>query len=130
MPADNTEEEDTWSLNKIPVTWLGNTLAALAFCILMTQVLRDTQREQPHVDLLMDPKSTLTLSEDTRLDINSASRAQMESLPGIGEVLAREIIARRPFETLESLNDVPGIGPKRLARLLPLIKVSPQPARP
>jgi hypothetical protein len=129
-PADNTEEEDTWSLNKIPVAWLGNTLAALAFSILIAQVLRDTQREQPYAAPLTDPRSTLTLSEDVRIDINTASRAQVESLPGIGEMLAREIIARRPFETVESLNDVPGIGPKRLARLLPLIKASPQPARP
>ncbi len=133
MPAD--EEEDTWSLKKIPVAWLGNVLAALAFCTLMTHVLQDARREKPlevqRPVLSPDPGVSeersqvlsLVTTEDTRIDINNASRPEVESLPGIGETLAREIIARRPFETVESLNDVPGIGPKRLAKLIPLIKV-------
>lgn len=132
-------EEDTWRLDRIPVAWLGNVLAALAFCTLMTCVLQDGRRVKspplvgrtaiqspaPSLDESEERSQVLSLvtTEDTRIDVNSASRAQVESLPGIGEGIAREIIARRPFETVESLNDVPGIGPKRLAKIIPLIKV-------
>lgn len=141
MPPD---EEDLWSLKKIPVAWMGNVLAALAFFALMAYVVQDGRREKPaevQVQRAVQPVPSpdqsqnpvegeersqvlsLVTTKDTRIDINSASRPEVESLPGIGEGIAREIIARRPFETVESLNDVPGIGPKRLAKLMPLIKI-------
>ncbi|MES2596083.1 MAG: helix-hairpin-helix domain-containing protein [Verrucomicrobiota bacterium] len=132
MPPD---EEDNWSLSKIPLAWLGNVLAALAFCTLMTYVLQDGRRQKPPTvpTLSQSPNQgqkadeaqalSPVTTEDTRIDINNASRPEVESLPGIGETIAREIIARRPFATVESLNEVPGIGPKRLAKLIPLIKI-------
>jgi len=59
--------------------------------------------------------------------INHASIAELEALPGIGRVKAREIVAYRelhgPFATLEALGSVRGIGPAMLARLGPLVRV-------
>jgi len=59
--------------------------------------------------------------------INHASAAELEVLPGIGRVKAREIVAYRelhgPFATLEQLGSVRGIGPAMLARLGPLVRV-------
>lgn len=50
--------------------------------------------------------------------INSADVADFTRLDGIGEVLSRRIVAYReqhgPFRSVEELDDVPGIGPKRL----------------
>ncbi|MDQ7843289.1 MAG: ComEA family DNA-binding protein [Armatimonadota bacterium] len=55
------------------------------------------------------------------VDLNRASAAELEGLPGIGPVLARRIIAHRDrngrFHRLEDLLEVQGIGPKLLARL-------------
>lgn len=57
--------------------------------------------------------------------LNHASDVQLESLPGIGPVLAQRIIeirrARGGFRSLEDLLDVPGVGPAVLERLRPLI---------
>lgn len=53
-----------------------------------------------------------------RFDINTADASDFEALPGIGPVIAERIVAYRdehgPFEALESLLDVPGIGESKL----------------
>ena len=57
------------------------------------------------------------------IDVNTATAAQLEELPGIGPSLAAAIIAYRvehgPFATLDALEQVPGIGPSKLSRLRP-----------
>ena len=51
------------------------------------------------------------------VDINTATAVELETLPGIGPVLARRIIESRPYETIEELTRVKGIGSKSFARL-------------
>lgn len=55
-----------------------------------------------------------------RIDLNRASRAQLESLSGIGPALAARIIEDRsengPFETPEAVTRVRGIGARSFAR--------------
>ncbi|MGE5580652.1 MAG: helix-hairpin-helix domain-containing protein [Bacillota bacterium] len=59
------------------------------------------------------------------ININTATQAELELLPGIGPVLAGAIIARReevgPFRRIEDLQDVSGIGAKTFERLAPLV---------
>jgi len=62
-------------------------------------------------------------SSDGLINVNSASIALLETLPGIGPAKAAAIIAERPFGTVEELERVPGIGPKTLANIAPLVKV-------
>ena len=56
-----------------------------------------------------------------RVELNKASLAELEALPGIGPVLAERIVAWRsangPFVSVEQLMDVEGIGEKKLAEL-------------
>lgn len=55
------------------------------------------------------------------VDVNTAGTEELTALPGIGESLARRIIAEReengPFETPEDLLRVSGIGEKKLEEL-------------
>lgn len=51
------------------------------------------------------------------VDINGASTAELAELTGIGEALAEAIIEERPFETLDDLTRVSGIGEGKLAGL-------------
>lgn len=61
------------------------------------------------------------------LDINSASLAEIESLPRVGPVLGQRIIDWREehgrFVQPGDLDAVPGIGPAMLEGILPLIEV-------
>ncbi|HEX9617646.1 MAG TPA: helix-hairpin-helix domain-containing protein [Anaerolineales bacterium] len=62
------------------------------------------------------------------VNINTASQADLESLPGIGPVIAQRIITFRqengPFTRIEELQDVSGIGPATYAKVKDLITVA------
>lgn len=60
------------------------------------------------------------------VNINTATKAELMSLPGIGEVTAERILEyrrRKPFESPEELLEIKGIGPKKLERLRPYIRL-------
>lgn len=57
--------------------------------------------------------------ESDPIDINRASAAQLETLPEIGPDLARAIIKGRPYQTLDDLEKVKGIGPATLEKIRP-----------
>lgn len=58
------------------------------------------------------------------VDLNSATFEELQKLPGIGPKLAERIIAHRPYNTLEDLDAVPGIGAATMKRLEPLIHIT------
>src|SRR5262245_22264299 len=62
------------------------------------------------------------------LDLNVATEEELVLLPGIGPAKARAILERRarmgPYSRVEDLLDVPGIGPKTLARFRELVVVT------
>ncbi len=61
------------------------------------------------------------------LDLNTATEAQLEALPGIGPSLAQAIIQEREheggFHSVDDLRRVHGIGDVRFAQLRPLVSV-------
>jgi len=62
-----------------------------------------------------------------KVDLNTATQAQLEELPGIGPTYAQSIIAERQrrggFTSVNDLRSVRGIGDKRFAELAPLVTV-------
>jgi competence protein ComEA len=61
------------------------------------------------------------------LDLNTASVAELEALPGIGPVLAQNIVQWRSahgrFTAVGQLQQVSGIGPSKFAELAPRVRV-------
>ena len=68
-----------------------------------------------------------TVGAPLALDLNLADAAALESLPGVGPVLAGRIVQWRaengPFTSVEELGEVSGIGEATLGRLRPLVRV-------
>lgn len=62
-------------------------------------------------------------STGTGISINSASEADLVTLPGIGPSLAGEIINARPFSAVTDLLDVPGIGEQKFSQLKGLVSL-------
>ncbi|MEP7112959.1 MAG: helix-hairpin-helix domain-containing protein [Ilumatobacteraceae bacterium] len=61
------------------------------------------------------------------VNVNSATAEQLDVLPGVGPTTAAAIVAHRqqhgPFQTVEQLGDVHGIGPAKLDALRGLVTV-------
>ena len=66
-----------------------------------------------------------------RLDLNTATEAELDLLPGIGPSVAARIVAYREqvrgFRSIDELGGVRGIGPRTLDRLRNAVVVSPEP---
>lgn len=58
-----------------------------------------------------------------RVNINTSTLTELESIPGIGEARAKHVVAGRPYATVDELLKVSGIGPKSLEDLRPYVKV-------
>ena len=61
------------------------------------------------------------------LNINTATAKELEVLPGVGPKIAERIVKYRkdngPFSSVDDLTKVKGIGPKKLEKMRPFLKV-------
>lgn len=77
--------------------------------------------------LKMTDNVSQVATADTLLNINTASLEQLMALPGIGKSKAAAIISYResqgPFDSVDDLTSVKGIGTKMLAKLTGRIEV-------
>ena len=68
-----------------------------------------------------------TASSTSPLDLNSATIEQLDTLPGVGPVLAARILEWRTahgrFASVDELREVSGVGERRFAELSPLVRV-------
>lgn len=68
-------------------------------------------------------------SPENPLALNDASASKLQALPGIGPALSERIVdyrtTQRPFQQVQELRRIRGIGPKTLADLRPLVAISP-----
>lgn len=108
----------------------GGTLPGASLdAVNLARVLADG--EQVRVGLPPDPAVQGAPAQPgtppARLDLNAASATDLESLPGVGPVLATRILAFRdengPFRSVDHLIDVPGIGPAVLADVADRVRV-------
>lgn len=73
-------------------------------------------------ETVLVPEARTATGED-RLSLNTATERELELLvPGVGPVTAAKIVAARPFESLEDLLNVSGIGPATLEKIRPYVR--------
>jgi competence protein ComEA len=74
-----------------------------------------------------EPPSPAAPSVARKINVNTATQAELELLPRIGPATAKAIIGHRslhgPFRSVQDLDKVKGIGPKTLERLAPFVTV-------
>jgi competence protein ComEA len=89
------------------------------------------QQTQPHTQPQTAPayEPAPTPERGLSIDVNTATAAQLELLPGIGPSRAAAIIESRntmgPFRTVEDLARVHGIGPTTVEGVRPYVRVEP-----
>lgn len=75
-----------------------------------------------HIHIPFEQKTEQIQNTYTNLvSINNANTSQLTSLPGIGESTAAKIIQSRPYNSIEELTQVSGIGDATLDKLRPYI---------
>ena len=83
----------------------------------------------PHDLLAQEPPARTTSERPAPLNLNAATEAQLEALPGIGAATATRIVEYRKkngaFKKVEELMNVKGIGEKSFLKLKALITVAP-----
>lgn len=99
------------------VPWWWQAMACLVFACVCAIVCDESA--------VQHRRSVDHRAASERIDINFSSQEQLESLPGIGPVLARAIITARPFASADELARVRGVGLKLLEKLHPLIQAAP-----
>jgi comEA protein len=82
--------------------------------------------DMPEPSVAVVPQHTRTDETAIRLiNINTATVKELDLLPGIGPALGQRIVDHRiqhgMFTTVDSLQDVSGIGPRTLEKLRPLV---------
>ncbi|HEY3509178.1 MULTISPECIES: ComEA family DNA-binding protein [Kribbella] len=68
-----------------------------------------------------------TSAPGSTVDLNTATVDQLDTLPGVGPVLAQRILDYRtqngPFTTIDQLQEVPGVGPKKYDSLKSHVRI-------
>jgi len=81
--------------------------------------------DSSHINIM--PLISTGNSQNPGININSATEDELETLPGIGPVSAKNIINYRlengPFNTIEEIQKVAGIGPQTFDNIKHLITV-------
>jgi len=100
-----------------------NTLQRIRADVCVANDRSPTKRETAPV--VAWPRVNAAKSTPTSLDPNTATLAQLDTLPGIGPTLGKRIIderERQPFASAEEMRRVKGIGPKTLEKIRPYLR--------
>ena len=102
--------------HEVGAAWRGDRLRRLALAVLAAALLASAP--------------ALASGASGVVNLNTATAAQLEMLPGIGAKRASDIVALRKsvgrFENVDELLDVKGIGEKALAKLKPYVVLKGQ----
>ena len=99
----------------------SQTASALLFVLALAGASATTAAAAPPAQ----PKAS---SEVRAVDINTADSVALQSVPGIGKSLSERIVAFRekngPFQSVDDLLKVQGVGEKSIQKLRPYLTVA------
>ena len=102
------------------------TTGVLALALLLVSTAAVEARQTPAQDAAAAAKP----SSAALINLNSATAAELEKLPGVGPAMATRILEYRQksggFKKIEELMNVKGIGEKSFLKLKPLVAVPPK----
>jgi competence ComEA-like helix-hairpin-helix protein len=84
----------------------------------------EARRESAEIE---QAKGVRKAAENHPVDLNTAPRDELMTLPNVAEKTANAIIQARPFQRIEDLDKVPGIGPATIERLRPFLTIKSPP---
>jgi competence protein ComEA len=120
-----------WSL-LIKLTMLAATIAAVLW-IGWPVPKEESKQEEPGQPMAVQSPAAAPVAAESpakavaRVDLNRASVEELQTLPGVGPVLAQRMVEWRKahgrYRTVEDLQEVKGIGRKRMEQLRSLVTV-------
>lgn len=108
----------------IPVRYLAAIIALLYALGLCAPIHAATSGDKP-APVAVPPAAAK--DDPKKIDLNTASQAELEELPGVGEVTAKKIIEGRPYATTEGLSKA-GLTARQIDRIAPLVIAMPRAA--
>jgi competence protein ComEA len=98
------------------------TLAVVAAALAVSSAVASAQNKP------VAPRAAAKPASATPVNINTASAAEFEALPGIGAAMAARIVDYRqkdgPFKKIEDLMNVRGLGEKNFLKLKPQLTLA------
>ena len=131
-PSADRESEEQGQLVAIRLGWLCGIGIGLS-CLVASEGCRWQASQagngsEPLLRQEQAPFPSKSSEPGNRLDINAAGPRELESLPGIGPVLARRIVEFRaknpPFRRVEEILIIRGIGRRKFEALRDRIQVA------
>jgi competence ComEA-like helix-hairpin-helix protein len=115
---EDDDPADSWKPGYSIKRWL--TIGIIAVSLLTSVVFLGRSIGIPK---LFKSRPALVEKGSLRVNINTATIEELETLPGIGPAKARFIVANRPYQSVENLAKLQGIGHRLATDLQPLIKI-------
>ena len=78
----------------------------------------------PQAPIGVFAQTAKTAAPAVKVDINSASEADLEKLPGVGKATAKKIIAGRPYQSIDDLSKA-GVPKKTVEKIMPMVTAGP-----
>ena len=85
--------------------------------------MRQTEREEAAGLAAIDDALSIQPPESP-VDVNRASLEELVRT-GLRESLAEQVIRNRPFRNIAELENIKGIGPVTMTKILPFLKIEP-----
>lgn len=107
--------------------FLCSTAAALVLSLLTARVSGGQTSEKTKSSKKATASSSKSTVANAKMDLNTASEKDLDSLPGVGSATAKKIIVGRPYSSVDDLSKA-GLSVGTIKKIAPLVTVIGGPA--